>query len=89
MSNLLEILAAATGQAPADLAKGYTQYGPLKADAGDAVIELLTPVQERYRELLADRGELARLLRSGSDKARHVASATLARAYDAIGFVKA
>ena len=43
VSNLLEILGAATGQAPADLAKGYTQYGPLKADAGDAVIELLTP----------------------------------------------
>ena len=43
VSNLLEILAAATGQAPADLAKGYTQYGPLKADAGEAVIELLTP----------------------------------------------
>ena len=53
------------------------------------MIELLTPVQERYRELLADRGELARLLRSGSDKARHVASATLARAYDAIGFLEA
>ena len=39
--------------------RGYTQYGPLKTDAGDAVIELLTPIQARYRELLDDPGELA------------------------------
>ena len=59
VSNLLEILGAATGQSPAELAKGYTQYGPLKSDAGEAVIELLTPIQVRYRELLDDPGELA------------------------------
>ena len=89
VSNLLEILAAATGQTPQQVAPGYTQYGPLKADAGDAVIELLTPIQERYRELMADRGELAALLVKGADKARRVASATLGRAYDAIGLLRA
>ena len=89
VSNLLDILGAATDQAPADLAKGYTQYGPLKSDAADAVVELLTPIQDRYRELLADPGELASLLRKGAEKARHVASATLTRAYDAIGFLPA
>ena len=87
VSNLLEILGAATDQDPDELAKGYTQYGPLKSDAGDAVVELLTPIQDRYRELLADPGELAALLRTGADKARAVASATLQRAYDAIGFL--
>lgn len=89
VSNLLEILGAATGQGPADLAKGYTQYGPLKTDAGDAVIELLTPVQARYRELLDDPAELQALLRTGAERARHVASATLDRAYDAVGFLRA
>jgi tryptophanyl-tRNA synthetase len=87
VSNLLEILGAATGQAPAELAKGYTQYGPLKTDAGDAVIELLAPIQRRYRELLDDPGELAALLRKGADKAREIASATLDRAYRAIGLL--
>ena len=87
VSNLLEILGAATGQSPQDLARGYTQYGPLKADAGDAVIELLTPIQARYRELLDDPGELVSLLRIGASKARAVASATLRRTYDAIGLV--
>jgi tryptophanyl-tRNA synthetase len=87
VSNLLEILAVATDSTPQDLATKYTQYGPLKADAGEAVIELLRPVQARYNELMTDRGELASLLRKGSDKAGHVAAATLDRAYAAIGFV--
>ena len=70
---------------PDNVAAGYTQYGPLKADAGEAVIEALRPIRERATELLADRGELAALLHKGADKARAVASATLDRAYDAVG----
>ncbi len=89
VSNLLEILATATGRSPEAVAGDYTQYGPLKADAGAAVIELLLPIQRRYRELVGDRAELARLLQVGATKARIVASATLQRAYDAIGFLRA
>ena len=89
VSNLLEILAAATARTPAEVAEGYTQYGPLKADTGEAVVAMLAPIQARYRELLDDRGELARLLRTGADKARHIAAATLARAYAAIGMLPA
>ena len=85
VSNLLEILGAATGQSPAEVARGYTQYGPLKADAGDAVIELLTPIQDRYRELLDDRAELAVPAAHRRRQGPRVASATLERAYDAIG----
>ena len=87
VSNLLEILGAATDQDPKELAKGYTQYGLLKSDAADAVVELLAPIQDRYRELLADPAELSSLLRTGADKAGAVAAATLQRAYDAIGFL--
>ena len=87
ISNLLEILAVSIGASPEELAGKYTQYGQLKTDTGDAVIEMLGPIQQRYTELLTDRGELASLLRKGSDKAGVVAAATLARAYTAIGFV--
>jgi tryptophanyl-tRNA synthetase len=89
VSNLLEIQSAATGRSPEEIAAAYTQYGPLKADTGEAVVELLRPIQERYRELLADQAELARLLAKGADKARAVAAKTLARAYDAIGLLPA
>ena len=89
ISNLLEIHAAATGRTPEDVATDYTQYGALKVATGEAVIELLRPVQARYAELIADRGELASLLRTGSDKARTIASATLRRVYDHIGLLPA
>jgi len=89
VSNLLEILGSPTDQSPADVAKGYTQYGPLKTDAGDAVIELFEPIQARYAELRSDPAELRSLLRTGASKARAVASATLARAYHAVGFLEA
>ncbi len=87
VSNLLEIVAVCTGSTPQELADKYTQYGPLKTDAGDAVIELLRPIQGRYNELMTDRGELASLLHKGADKAGDVAAATLDRAYSAIGFL--
>jgi tryptophanyl-tRNA synthetase len=87
VSNLLEILAAATGMSPEDLAGKYTQYGPLKADTGEAVVEMLRPIQARYRELITERAELAALLHKGAGKAGEVAAATLDRAYHAIGFL--
>ena len=89
VSNLLEILGAATRTKPTDLAAEYTQYGRLKSDAGEAVVALLEPIQQRYAELLGDPAELSRLLRFGSDKARVVASKTLERAYSAIGLLPA
>jgi tryptophanyl-tRNA synthetase len=89
VSSLLDILAASTGRTPEQAAAGYTQYGPLKVDTGEAVVALLEPIQARYHELIADKAELARLLHIGSEKARAVASATLRRAYDAIGLVPA
>ena len=87
VSNLLDILSACTGTSAEVLAEKYAQYGPLKGDTADAVVALLEPIQARYRELLADRGELASLLRKGSDKAGVVAQATLARVYANLGLV--
>jgi tryptophanyl-tRNA synthetase len=89
VSNLLEILSACTGTAPQALAEGYTQYGPLKNDTGEAVVEMLRPIQQRYHELMTDPGELQALLRKGAAKARNVASATLARAQANIGMTPA
>ena len=87
ISNLLEIQAAATGRSPEDIAAGYTQYGPLNVDTGEAVIVLLRPIQARYNELMTDRAQLSALLRSGAAKARATAAATLERAYNNIGFL--
>jgi len=87
ISNLLDILSAASGQDRDRLAEGYSQYGPLKADAAAAVIEVLRPIQQRHAELMADRAELARLLGVGAERARSIASATLERVHRSIGLL--
>lgn len=89
VSNLLEILSAVTGEPPDSLATGFDGYGRLKDAVADAVIDALTPIQARHADLLADRGELTRLLRQGADRARSVASVTLERARRAIGLLPA
>ena len=85
VSNLLSILGAATDAEPEALAERYSQYGPLKADAAAAVIELLGPLQQRHADLLADPAALAGQLAAGADRARTIAAATLERAQRAVG----
>ncbi len=89
LTNLLTIMSAATGRAIPELENAYAGrgYGDFKADLADALIEYLRPVQERYRSLIADPGEISRLLGLGADRAQSVASKTLAGVYDRVGFL--
>jgi len=87
VSNLLELLAVATGRPPGEVAAGYTQYGPLKADAAAAVVELLRPLRQRFDELATDPGHVQEVLKLGAGKAEAMAAVTLARAKDAMGLL--
>ena len=89
VSNLLELLSAATSRSVADLEAEYDGqgYGTFKMAVAEAVVELLRPVQERYRELAEDPAEVERQLAVGADKARAVASKTLDAAKQAAGFL--
>ena len=89
VSSLLEINAAVTGRTPEAVADEYEQYGALKVDTGEAVLAVLDPIRQRYDELMEDRGELARLLRIGAERAREVAAKTVDRAYSNIGMLPA
>jgi len=87
VSNLLSILGAATGRDPEACAEGYTQYGPLKADTAEAVVELLGPIQTRYRELIDNPEGTNALLARGAAKARALAGPKLTQAGDALGLL--
>jgi tryptophanyl-tRNA synthetase len=87
VSNLLEILGVLTNCSPEQVAESYTQYGPLKTDTGEAVIELTRPFRERVLEFSRDPATIAALLAKGADKARQVASVTVARAEHNIGLL--
>jgi tryptophanyl-tRNA synthetase len=89
VTNLIDIMTVATGE-PAELIEARyatAGYGLFKTELAEAVVELLAPIQERYRELRADPGELARLLARGARKAREVADPTLGTMYERMGFV--
>jgi len=91
IANLIEIMSVATGDPVAELERRYegVGYGQFKEDVGEAVVALLTPIQERYRELRADERELQRLLGVGAEKARRASEPTLEAMYERVGFVKA
>jgi tryptophanyl-tRNA synthetase len=90
VTNLIDILSSLTGE-PAEAIETHYEgsgYGQFKADVGDAVVDVLTPVQERYAELRADPAELQRLLARGAEKARKASDPTLEQMFDRMGFVK-
>jgi tryptophanyl-tRNA synthetase len=89
VTNLIEILAAATGDAPEAIEARYDGqgYGAFKADVAEAVVELVTPIQARYAELRSSPEELRGLLAKGAAKAHAIASQTLRLAYERLGFV--
>ncbi|HXQ18587.1 MAG TPA: tryptophan--tRNA ligase [Acidimicrobiales bacterium] len=89
VANLLDLLAAAQGGDPVELAGRYTRYGDLKADLVEALVELLRPVRVRAAELHAERGAVERVLAAGAGKAHAVAAVTYRRAAEAIGLLSA
>jgi tryptophanyl-tRNA synthetase len=91
VSNLLTIYAALTGRGIDELVSAYAGkgYGDLKKDLAAVVTEFTGPIQERTRGYLEDPAQLDKLLAIGAEKARAVASTTLAAAYDRIGFLPA
>lgn len=89
VSNLLTVLAAATGRTVDVVEKSYAGqgYGALKADTADAVVAFAEPFAARVTELLADPAELARIMSTNADRAREVASVTVRTVYERVGFV--
>jgi len=85
VSNLLSILAAVNKSDPEREAEGYTQYGPLKADTAEAVIELLRPIRKRLQEL--DDGTVVELLSIGEHKARAKATEVMDRVRAAVNLI--
>jgi tryptophanyl-tRNA synthetase len=87
VSNLLSILAATTGRTPDECAAGYTQYGPLKSDTAEAVVEFLRPIQERYAALAADPATTSSILEKGAAKARELAAPKVVQVRECVGLL--
>ena len=89
ISNLLTIYCAATGktmeQAEADFAG--QGYGVFKPAVGEAVVELLRPIQAETARLLGDKAYLESIYRAGAERASRVADRTVSKVYRKVGFL--
>jgi tryptophanyl-tRNA synthetase len=87
VSNLIDVLAAARGVEPAAIEAELrgAGYGDLKQATADGVVALLAPVRERFAELRPDEAALEQALAAGAEKARAIASKTLAEVRERMG----
>jgi len=89
VSNLIGIYAALRGMGTKDVELEFTGkgYGEFKPAVAQCVVEALNPIQQRYNELLRDKGELLRAMKQGADKAQAIARRTLGKVHKKVGFV--
>jgi tryptophanyl-tRNA synthetase len=87
IANLIEIMAVARGVGADEIEREFdgSGYGDFKGAVAEAVVDLLAPVRERYEELRPDEAALEATLTAGAEKARSMASETLAEVRSAIG----
>src|SRR5215218_342532 len=87
ISNLIQILAVARGTTEDEIEREFegSGYGDFKGAVAEAVVDFLAPVRERYEELRPDEEALESALSAGAEKARAIASVTLAEVRSAIG----
>jgi tryptophanyl-tRNA synthetase len=89
ISNLLTIHSSLSGKKISELENEFagTGSGDFKGAVAEVVVEYLRPIRARALELLEDEPHLVQILHSGADKARTVASATVAQSYKNLGLV--
>jgi tryptophanyl-tRNA synthetase len=89
VTNLLQMLSAVSETPVAELEQRYngSGYGAFKTDVGEAIVEYLAPVQDRYRELKADPAEVQRALARGADRAQASAQGVLAEVRERVGLL--
>lgn len=89
VSNLLTLLSCSTGQSIEDLVPQYEDkmYGHLKGDVANAVVDFITPLQQRFHEYRNDQTLLNSIMKAGAEKASERAQHVLAKVHEAVGLV--
>lgn len=89
ISNLLTIYSAMT-DTPIEKCEAEFEgkgYGDFKLKVGEATVERLRPIRERYTDLLKNKDYLTAITKEGAEKAGYLARKTLSKVYRKVGFV--
>ena len=89
INNLIGIYSAVTGKTAEQITAEFEGkgYGDFKMAVGEAVVEELRPIRERYEAIIKDKAALEALYKEGAQKAEYVARRTLSKAMKKVGFV--
>ena len=83
IKNLIDIYRACTGKTPQEDGKGY---GDFKMAVGEAVVDVLRPLQERYAELSKDKAYIDSVIKNNAEKAQYFSNKTLRKVQKKVGF---
>ena len=89
VNNLMGIYSAVTGRTFEEIEHEFEGkgYGDFKAAVGEAVVEHLRPIQERYADYSKNKDYLEQVYKEGAQKASYLARKTLDKVYRKVGFV--
>ena len=89
VNNLMGIYACVTGKTMEEIEREFEGrgYGDFKTAVGEAVVEHLRPIQERFSQYIADKAYLEACYRDGAARAARIANRTLAKVMKKIGFL--
>ena len=89
VNNLMGIYSSITGRSLEEIEREFDGkgYGDFKPTVAEAVIEELRPIQERYRNLIADKAYLEQCYRENAPKAQAIARRTLSKVMKKIGYL--
>ncbi len=88
IKNLIDIYCACTGKAASEVEKEFDGrgYGDFKEAVGEAVVSVLSPLQERFRELEKDKAYIDSIIKNNAEKANAVSLKTLRKVQKKVGF---
>ena len=88
--NLVTIFGALSGQSTDEILRdfGGEGFGKFKPALGELLVETLSPISARFRDLKQDREALDAILARGAAQAREIGVPTLNAAYKALGLVR-
>ncbi|MEE1049312.1 MAG: tryptophan--tRNA ligase [Clostridia bacterium] len=90
VENLMSIYSAVTGKTMDEIELEFEGkgYGDFKSAVGEAVVEVLRPIQEKYNDLMANKDYLEQVYRNGAEIANRVAARTISKVYRKVGFIQ-
>ncbi len=90
IKNLIDIYCAATGKTSDEVVKEFDGcgYGVFKEAVGEAVVAELAPLQDRYNQIMSDKGYIEGIMKENAAKASYYANKTLRKAMKKVGFIE-